>query len=405
MKTVWIVNHYAEEPEGAGGGRHYSLARHLLGQGWKTFIVGASIEHLTGRQRLEQAEKARLEEHGGVPFLWLKTPSYSGNGLDRIRNMLTFCARALVPANLAGLERPDVIIGSSIHPFAAWAALRLARRHNVPFVFEVRDLWPQALIEMGRLKEKSPVAYFMRRLEKHLYNSAEKIIVLWPNAGDYIGALGIDRRKVLWLSNGIDLDEWPEWAPAPAKDDFTLMYFGAHGGANGLDNVIRAMSLVQASPQGARIRLRMVGDGPQKPALQELAHQVGARNIVFEPPVSKSAIPALAAEADGFVFNLIDAPMFQYGISPRKLFDFMAAGRPTIFCCRATNDPVQEAGGGLSVEPGNPRILADAILRLAAIPPLQREAMGQAARRHVSAHYSYEMLAKRLAEALNAVAR
>lgn len=272
MKTVWIVNHYAEEPEGAGGGRHYSLARHLLGQGWKAFIVGASIEHLTGRQRLEQAEKARLEEHGGVPFLWLKTPSYSGNGLDRIRNMLTFCARALVPANLAGLERPDVIIGSSIHPFAAWAALRLARRHNVPFVFEVRDLWPQALIEMGRLKEKSPVAYFMRRLEKHLYNSAEKIIVLWPNAGDYIGALGIDRRKVLWLSNGIDLDEWPEWAPAPAKDDFTLMYFGAHGGANGLDNVIRAMSLVQASPQGARIRLRMVGDGPQKPALQELAH-------------------------------------------------------------------------------------------------------------------------------------
>ncbi|MCT7378213.1 glycosyltransferase family 4 protein [Chelativorans salis] len=401
MKHVWIVNHYAEEPGGAGGTRHFSLAKYLRAHGWKATIIGASTEHLSGRQRLDAKERARLEHHCGIPFLWLKTPPYSGNGLDRIRNMLTFTWRLLLPANVSSLEPPDLIIGSSVHPFAAWAALQLARRHRVPFVFEVRDLWPQALIDMGRLTEKSVTTFLMRALEKHLYRSAETIVVAWPNAGSYIQGLGIEADKVVWVSNGIDLAEWSSDIPLRDSSYFTLMYFGAHGGANSLDNVIRAMRLVEMDSRGENIRLRLIGHGPQKPALRELARELGLARISFEDPVPNSAIPGLAAEADAFVFSLIDAPMFKYGISPRKLYDFMAARRPVVFCCGAANNPVDECGGGVTVPPGNPELLAEAILKLAELSPSARATMGAAARQHVEVHYSYQMLAQKLSMTLD----
>lgn len=400
MKHVWIVNHYADEPGGAGGIRHFSLAKYLRPHGWKSSIIGASTEHLSGRQRLDAKEKMRLEYHDDIPFLWLKAPPYVGNGLNRIRNMLVFTWRLLQRTSISPLEPPNLVIGSSVHPFAAWAALQLARRHRVPFIFEVRDLWPKALIDMGRLKEKSLAASLLRALEKHLYHSAEKILVAWPNAGSYIQSLGIDPEKVIWISNGIDLAEWPSEIRPPSSDLSTIMYFGAHGGANGLDNVIRAMALVEKDPRGGNIRLRLVGNGPNKPALRQLARELGLVNVSFEEAVSRKAIPGLATEADAFVFNLIDAPMFKYGISPRKLYDFMAAGRPVIFCCRAANNPIEESGGGVTVPPGSPELLAEAILRLAELPVSARQAMGAAAKRHVEKHYSYRVLAQKLSEVL-----
>jgi len=402
MKHVWIINHYAEEPKGAGGTRHFSLAKYLPEFGWTASIIGASTEHLSGRQRLGAAENARMECFSGIPFLWLKTPAYSGNGFDRILNMLTFTLRLLNPANLSALERPDLIIGSSVHPFAAWAAMRLARRHRVPFVFEVRDLWPQALIDMGRLKENSPSAYFLRRLEKSLYQAAGRVLVLWPNAGAYIQTLGIPAEKVIWLSNGIDVAEWPAEMPPARNEQFTLMYFGAHGGANGLDNVVRAMHFVENDPRGTGVQLRLIGDGPRKADLRALAARLGVQNIAFEDPVPKSMIPGLASQADAFIFSLIDVPMFNYGISPRKLYDFMAAQRPVIFCCRAANNPVEEAGAGITVAPGQPEELAKTIVAMAATPQSERERMGLAARRHVEKHYAYHSLAERLAQTLDA---
>ncbi|WP_336056014.1 glycosyltransferase family 4 protein [Nitratireductor sp. CH_MIT9313-5] len=398
---VWIINHYAEEPGGAGGTRHFSLAKHLRSFGWSASIIGASTEHLTGRQRLGRGEKTRLECHDGIPFLWLKAPAYNGNGIDRIRNILVFTWRVWPSNNLSLLYPPDIVVGSSVHPFAAWAALRLARKHRVPFVFEVRDLWPQALIDMGRINANSIAAIAMRMMEKHLYRAASKIVVCWPNAGDYIHDLGIPRDKVVWISNGVDLGEWQDRAPASDGSLFTLMYFGAHGGANGLENVIRAMRLVEAHPKGENIWLRLIGNGPQKPALRRLAEELGLAKVSFEDPVPKQAIPALAAQADAFIFNLIDAPMFKYGISPRKLFDFMAARRPVIFCCRAANNPIDECAGGVTVAPDDPEALAHAILAISALPPSERAEMGLAARQHVEASYSYGVLAQKLAETLN----
>lgn len=401
MKNVWILNHYAQEPGGAGGTRHYSLARHLLKHGWRSSVIAASVELNTGRQRLADGERMRVSDFDGIPFLWVRTPQYEGNGGGRMGNMLTYAARVLLPSVTKGLERPDVIVGSSVHPFAAWSGAILARRLRVPFVFEVRDLWPQTLVDLGRLREQSLITKVLRKLEKWLYDRADRIVVLLPQADDYIVPLGVPKRKIVWIPNGVELEGYPEPTQPLIHDDFTLMYFGAHGQANGLDCVLRAMAELQKRPDMRHVRLRMIGDGPLKPSLLKLAEELQLANVEFSDPVPKREIPKLAAEADAFVFNLIDAPVFKYGISSNKLFDFLAGARPIIFCCKSSNNPVADARAGITIPPGDPVALSQAIVTLATMPLDERKAMGRAGRAYVEQNHGFDSLAARFADMLN----
>lgn len=406
MKNVWILNHYAQEPGGAGGTRHFHLAEYLRDYGWQATIVAASVDHATGLQRLNAQEKQRLETIQGVPFLWINTPTYTGNGGGRISNMLSYTWRVLLPATTAALPRPDVIVGSSVHPFAAVAGALLAWRFKVPFVFEVRDLWPQTLIDMGRLREGSLMVWGLRKLERWLYRRAARTVVLLPHAWQYIVPLGIAKKRVVWIPNGVDLTLFPSPAPIEEKtagQPFTLMYFGAHGQANGLDNLLCAMQLIEKIPEGKNIYLRLIGDGPLKSSLIKQAQSLKLKNVQFENPVPKSEIPITAGQADAFIFNLIDAPVFKFGISSNKLFDFLAAARPIIFSCDASNNPVEDAQSGITVPPGCPQKLAEAIFHFSGMSLQERQKMGRNGRAYVEKNHGFSQLAKKLAIELDAV--
>lgn len=403
MRQVWILNHYAQEPGHPGGTRHFSLASALREHDWNATIIAASVEHNTGRQRLRDGEDFRLESFGDVPFLWLRASKHTGNGAGRIRNMLGYTFRALDRTLTGPLPRPDLVIGSSVHPFAAIAGARLARRHRVPFYFEVRDLWPQTLIDLGRIGERSVTARVMRIIERWLFRRADRIITLLPMIGEYTAPLGVPDEKLLWIPNGIDLTQLPPAEPIPEGDNrpFTFMYFGAHGEANGLDNVLRAVALIEQRDKAAGVKFRLIGDGPLKPGLQSLARELQLSTVTFEDAVPKREIPKLAAQSDAFVFNLVDAPVFKYGISSNKLFDFMAAARPVVFACKAANNPVDDAGAGITVTPGQPEQLADALESVMRIDPAERRRMGEAGRDYVIANHGFDRLAARLAAAMD----
>jgi glycosyltransferase involved in cell wall biosynthesis len=396
MKQVWILNHYAQEPGGVGGTRHFSLAKHLLAYGWQTTVIAASVELNTGRQRLSRHETTRLDTFDGVNFLWIKTPPYKGNGGGRILNMLTYALRVVLPFTIRGLPQPDVIVGSSVHPFAAVSGALLAQRYGVPFVFEVRDLWPQTLVDLGRLSEKSLITRGLRWLEGWLYRRADKIVTLLPNAVDYITTLGIEADKVVWIPNGVDLEGYVKSEPPTPRDVFTLMYFGAHGQANGLDCVLDAMAELEKMSGMQHVNLRLIGNGPLKPALMEQATKLNLKNVEFEDPVPKAEIPKIASEADAFVICVKDLPqLYKYGISMNKLFDYLAASRPIIMASAAVNDPVQDAGAGFTVRPENSTELAEAIVKLVALPHEQRNAMGAAGRSYVENNHNYSELASK----------
>ncbi|MNK55084.1 putative glycosyl transferase [compost metagenome] len=405
MKHVWILNHYAQEPNGAGGTRHFHLVDHLQNNGWHGTIIAASVDHSTGRQRLALHEERRYESFQGVPFLWVKTPEYAGNGGGRMRNMLAYAWSVLRRRTTADLARPDAVVGSSVHPFAAVAGALLARRFNVPFIFEVRDLWPQTLVDMGRLRDGALVTHVLRKLERWLYRRAARTVVLLPQAWEYIVPLGIAKDRVVWIPNGVDLSLFSSAPASQAQDGvFTLMYFGSHGQANGLDNVLQAMAELQGMPVEQRIRLRLIGDGPLKPALMAQAKALGLRNVVFEQSVPKSQIPVVAAQADAFVIAVLDLPeLYRFGISMNKLFDYLAAERPIVMASSAVNNPVAEAGAGLTVAPAQPRALAEAIAKIAATPLVERQRMGSAGREYVEQNHGFDQLGGRLAAVLDAV--
>jgi glycosyltransferase involved in cell wall biosynthesis len=394
MKHVWIVNHYARDPShGTSGSRHYSLSRALVRLGWTPTIFAARSEH-NGLSTSASATRTRQRAVGGVAFRFLAVPPYVGNGPRRVFNMATFAVALLLPRATASLPRPDAIIGSTVHPLAAWSASCLARRYGVPFLFEIRDLWPQTLIDMGAIKTRGIVARLLRNLESLLCRRAARIITPLPFASEYLTSIGVPSTKVVWISNGTDVAEFGAPRPLP-EGDFTFTYLGSMGTANGLDAVLNGFAKHAMDRSGTRLKL--IGAGPEKARLIGAAAKLGlGERIAFQDPVPKVDVPAVAAASHCLVVNLLDLDVYRYGISLNKLFDYMAAGRPIIIATNSRNNPVRDAGGGISIRANNIDEIANAMSTMAKANLDDRSKWGANARRAVEQQYDYAKLAERL---------
>lgn len=403
MKQVWIVNHYAQDPGGPGGTRHFMLARALREHGWEASLIAASVELNTQRQRLAPFEPARIEQRDGVRLCWVRTPEYRGSGVGRMRNMLSFARRLLGPRAVRGLPEPDAIIGSTVHPFAAAAAALLAARRRVPFLFEVRDIWPETLVALGRLRRYSPVTFVLAWLERWLCRRACRILAVMPGYAGHAAAFGVDPARVVYLPNGVDLAEVGPVAEYRKARPFRILYLGAHGTANDLGTLLEAMRLVADAPAGADIHCDLIGEGTLKPALEQQAARLGLDNVRFLPPVPKAQVYAAGRQAQAYIICSRALPsVYRFGVSMNKLFDYLAMGRPVIAALEALNNPVAEAGAGLSVAPEQPQVLAEAILRLAAMDETALRQMGLNGRAFVESQHEVRRLAARLAGVLDA---
>ena len=391
---LW-VNHFAVAPSDGGGTRHYDLARALGALGWQVTIAASDFHlHSRGytRRAAHGARSPITERIEDVDFLWLWAAPYTSNDWRRVRNWLSF-SRSLGRWSPNG-SRPDVIIGSSPHLFAALAALRMARRLHVPFVLEVRDLWPESLVAAGG--RKGAAYHGFAALAAYLYARADRIIVLARGSRDHLAGLGVDDGKIVYVPNGADPTPIAQSAARP-DTPLTLAYAGAHGPANGLDTVLGAAALLRDEP----CRILLVGDGPAKPALQARAAREQLHNVEFRDPVPKTAMPELLASCHAGLMVLRDAPLFAYGVSPNKLFDYLAAGLPVV--CNVPGEVAAmlgSSGAGEQAADSTAGALAAAIRRLAARPPAARAAMGEAGRAWVGAEHGRAVLAQRLDAAL-----
>jgi glycosyltransferase involved in cell wall biosynthesis len=396
--NILVVNHYVGTPVDGIGDRHYMFAKELIKRGHDVTIISSSFDHGTRTEtHLNEGEKWKRQVEEGVPFVWVRTPPYTGNGLDRAWNMLCFGLRINRWAERFRLERPDVVVGSSPHLFAASGAQRLARRYNVPFVLEIRDLWPETLIELGNFSPRNPGIRVLERIERRLYRSADHIMCLLPGGAEHICEKGGQKGKITWIPNGIDLKVVPTPYPRDDSLKFVVMYAGAHGLANGLDSILDTASILKQQGWSERVVFRFVGDGPHKARLAERACTEGLDMVQFEPYVPRREIYSLLQEADAFVITLRDANLFsRYGVSPNKLFDYLASARPVIFAIDSLNNPVAESGGGITVPPEDPESMAQAIIRLANMSSQARWEMGLKGRRYVEQEYDYAKLADRI---------
>ena len=406
MPRLWLVNQFANTPELPGHTRQYEVAVGLVQQGWAVDVF-ASDFNLTQRRyrRLRFPRLWANERPAGIHWSWLWVSPYKGNDWKRQLNMASFCAHLLLrllPAGFWGRitgRGPDLILASSPQLPAAWTCLWIARALGVPFVLEIRDLWPQVLIDQGGKSPRSAMVRLLAWMERQLYSGAHTVVVLAKGAETYVKERGA--RHTTWLPNGPDLDLFQLQALTADTSVFTVLYAGAHGDANALDNVIEAARLLEQNI-ASNIRFIFIGDGPEKQAL--ILQAEGLSNVHFENPVPKAQIPALMAKADAILLSLRDVPLFRYGVSPNKLYDAYALGRPVITTVAgAINQEVEEHLVGVTAAPGDPHALAIAIEKLASTPHNEREAMAQRARHLAETTYSRQRINTRYNELLREV--
>jgi len=411
-RRLWIVNHYAAGPDQATGTRHFDLAKRLVDRGIDITIFASAFSHVSGRDdRLRSRELYRAEVVDGVRFVWIRTLPYAGNGPRRSLNMVSFAAAFLVVQSR--FRRPDVVIGSTVHPFAAFAAWMIAAIRRSIFIFEVRDLWPQTLIDLGAMDDRSPGAHLLRTMEALLVRRAAYVITLLPGISAYLGERGLPVDKARYIPNGVDLAVFDRTAREPgaptvavaaaraaierlhADGRLVFGYVGALGRVNDVATLIRAAELAESRSPG-RIGLVVIGDGAERVSLESAAQ--GLSHVAVLPSIPKRAVPGVLRAIDVGVVHTTWTPVYRYGISFNKLFEYFAAQRPVLFACSTAYDPVGRADAGITVEPDDPDLVAAAMLRFETMGPEARTRMGVAGREYVEREHDIAELATRVAD-------
>ena len=395
------MNQVALPPTESGVTRHYDFAKELIDRGHEVTVILSNF-HYIRRNKIKDlgAAKTELEVIEGVPFLWIKTPSYGKGYARRVWSWVVFAWRLWRGQGAERLSPPQIIIGSSPYPLAALAAQRVARRRKVPFVLEVRDLWPQTLIELGGISRWHPFILLLDRIERFLYRQADAIVSLLPHAGPYMERKGADSSRIAWIPNGVKLDQIPFTEPEPGQDTFTFMYTGGHGLPNELDDLLDAAAILKQTEWASRIRFRLVGDGPEKARLIRRAELERLDNVSLEDSVPKRDVYQVLQEADAFVVVLRASPLYKYGVSLNKFFDYLAVGRPTVIASTIQPNPFEAAGAGVVARPGDPDSIVRALIEIASLSAAKRREMGQAGRDYVQSHHDLPSLAARLEEVL-----
>lgn len=401
--VIWVVNHHADPPEGMAT-RTYDLCHRWVEQGHQATIFVSNINHYDFRP-MRSIRGLRLwqkEDLDGVGMLWLRTTPYRGNGIGRVINQFSFAALALAAGSFRQ-PHPEIVIGVSVHPLAALSGWLLARRHGARFFFEVTDLWPQTLIEFGRLRANGLPARVLRGLERFLYQRAERIVMLWRHTDEYVESLGVSSRKILWIPHGVELRRYEgltDYNGAPERP-FRVVYLGGFVESMAIDTLLESARLLQQ--RGRRdIVFLLFGSGTHREHYVRMAADMGLTNVQFRAPVPKRDIAQAMNQADAFVYGLRDLALYRFGMSLNKLSDYLAGGRPIVFYGRSSYDPVRDAGAGFSVPPEDPAALADAFEKLLTLSPEARMEMGRRGRGYLLEHHDIPDLAARLLTAFGA---
>lgn len=382
---IWLANHYAVPTNIAGITRHYELAYEWATKNkaevvlWNTHFIHPRRTPITAE------EKQGFDRPDHLELTWLWSFPHKKNDVRRMINMASFTVNFFLQALFR--KKPDIIVGSSPHIFTPFAGCLLAQLKRVPFIVEVRDLWPDSLTEMGEVNQPLVVG-LLSWMEKYLYKHADQIVVLTAYQRQFIHEKkGIPLEKIKLIPNGILVDSWQPDAERKAiykrkmgipEDHYLAIYTGAHGPANALHHVVKAGRYLPTN-----VSIVLIGDGPEKDALIRLKKEEGLANIHFLDPVPKKEIFNYTEAADCGVISLSDNIVFR-GARPNKLFDYAFVGKPIISSVDGElRDIIEKHDLGFFAGTENPKGIAEAIERARQLKPAQLEQMAKNGQEYV----------------------
>ena len=402
-KEVWLINQYANPPDVGTAGRHYYFACELAKQGFSVALVTSSYNHLM-RFPPKVSEKLTQEVRDGYRQVWVRVGQYANaHSTGRILNWIQFawCIRKL-PDILK--NKPAAILCSSPSIFSFLGARYLAKRTNARLIFEVRDIWPLTLIELGGLSRHNPFVMLLQCIEDYAYKSSEKVVSNLPNAVQHMVERGMDPRKFVWIPNGITEDEVrkPEpldenvFAQIP-RDSFLVGYAGTLGKANAIEHLIEAAWLLREKTE---IKFVIVGNGRDKSNLLRLAQDRELNNVVFIDTIPKRQIQSILSVFDVCFIGWRNERLYDYGIAANKLTDYLVSGKPVLHSYSGSNDLVKIYKAGVSVPAEEPAEIARGVVTLYEMNEKERQRLGANGRRAAWKYHDYRELATKLATVL-----
>lgn len=388
---ILLIHQIFVTPDEGGGTRHYELARYLVQKGHRVTVIASDIDYLTGKK------KAMRETREGIEIIHSLT--YSSIHKNFFCRAISFLSFSIVSFKDAmRIKDPDIIWGTSPPLFQALTAFLVSAIKHRPFVFEVRDLWVDFAYELGIVRNRF-ILKFMGFIEKILYNKSEGVIV---NSPGFISSIErhIKRNKIFLVPNGVISEEFELKEKAllnfkieqKLEGKFIAIYIGNIGVANDIDTIVKAAELLKENKD---IVFVIMGGGIRKESLTRYLNLNHLKNIRIIDSRPKCEIPYILSDADVCIATLKNTPLLMTTY-PNKVFDYMAAGKPTILAIDGVIRKVIEAAeGGIFVGPGMYKKLADVVVAYHKDPVLKLQ-HGKNARDYVKRHFEREKIAGEL---------
>lgn len=401
--NILMISHYAGTPQYGMEFRSYYMAREWVRMGHHVMVVGASFSHL--RKEQPAVESETLE---GIDYRWFPTSQYEGNGLKRVLTMFQFCRQVYKHSKELIAFNPDIVIASSVYTFDIYPCHYIARRSGAKLVYEVHDLWPLSVMVIGGYKKWHPFIMMLQHCENYAYRHCDMVVSMLDKSFPHMQRHGLTEDRFCCVPNGFLKDEWSDIDSIQLPEEHQALFSKLRaegktivGFAGGHTQSTAMNILIEAAKQlGDRSDLAyvMVGKGPQKEELIELARKYGLDNFYFLPPVEKNSIPKIVQQFDICYEGGVHSCLHQYGTSANKMIDYMLAGRPIVKSVDEPGSEVERVGCGIQVEAENIPQVTDAIKKIADMTAEERAEMGTKGRKYALENLEYQTLSQKFVD-------
>ncbi len=416
-KKIWLWNHYATDMYKNQGGRHYWFAENLIKEGYEVVVFCANTYHNKTEYIDTGDKKYATDVLNNIPFVFVRTTTALGNGLNRIKNMSLFYFNLFsVAREYSKLNgKPNVIIASSVHPLTMVAGIQIAKKIGASIICEVRDLWPEAIFSFNKVKERSILGRMLTRGEHWIYKKADALIFTKEGDTDYIKEKkwdtlqggDIDLKKTHYINNGVDINDFNKSSEKNVLEEkdldigkFNIVYVGTIRPVNNVKNILDAAILLENEKD---IQFLIYGDGNQKEMLEKRVSDDNITNVKMKGFVNKKYIPYILSKSS---VNILNYSKTRYnwdrGNSSNKLFEYMASGKPIISTMKMGYSIIDKYKCGVELENDSAEDLANTILKIKNMPKEEYQQMGQNAKDGV-ADFDFKVLTKKLIEVIEKI--
>lgn len=415
---VWILNHYAIPPKFGGLNRHFYFSKNLKSMNVDTKIFTASKIHNSNNNFMSgQKGLSREVSFEGVKYEFVKTGEYSNNGIKRIFSFVQF------PFNLMRClhskyrnEMPDIIYASSPELFSTYFSILFAKKRKLPIIVEIRDLWPESIVEYSNFSKKNIIIKLLYRLEEWIYYKADKLIFTFEGSKEYIinqkwdinSGGRIDLNKIEYINNGVDLEKFKSSKDCLAdnlleSNKFKVVYTGSIRKVNSIFLIVEAAKVLKE--RGVNdVDFIIYGDGTERENLTKRCTELNLENVHFRKHVDKKFISNILKKADATIIVGQHDSMNKYGMSANKVFDYMAAGKPIISNLDVGYDKILKYNCGIVIPDGDGTEIADAVLKVKELNSEEYCTMCKNAEL-AALQFDYKTLSKKLYEIMMKIRR